>query len=208
MLQLVTPHDYAACADALAEMYRLRFRVFKNRLDWDVTTAGAMERDSYDDLGPVYLLQRNTLGDLTGCVRLLPTTGPTMLRDTFAALLHDQPMLCDPSIWETSRFALDQGHVSSVGAGGVATQTYELLVGLLEFGLANSIRQIVTVTDARMERILRRANWPLARLGEPVQIGDTRALAGTVEISDEILRRLRSRAGFSGPLLKSPMFGQ
>ena len=86
MLQLVTPHDYAACADALAEMYRLRFRVFKNRLDWDVTTSGDMERDSYDDLGPVYLLQRNTLGDLTGCVRLLPTTGPTMLRDTFAAL--------------------------------------------------------------------------------------------------------------------------
>lgn len=208
MLQLVTPRDFAASAEALAEMYRLRFRVFKNRLDWDVATSGDMERDSYDDLGPVYLLQRNTLGELTGCVRLLPTTGPTMLRDTFAALLQGQPMPCDPSIWETSRFALDQRQVSSVGAGGVATQTYELLVGLLEFGLANSIRQIVTVTDARMERILRRANWPLTRLGEPVQIGDTRALAGTVEISDEILRRLRSRAGFSGPLLKSPMIGQ
>jgi N-acyl-L-homoserine lactone synthetase len=208
MLQLVTPHDYATCADALAEMHRLRFRVFKNRLDWDVTTSGDMERDSYDDLEPVYLLQRNTLGDLTGCVRLLPTAGPTMLRDTFAALLHGQPMPCDPSIWETSRFALDQREVSSVGAGGVATQTYELLVGLLEFGLANSIRQIVTVTDARMERILRRANWPLVRLGEPVVIGDTRALAGTVEISDEILRRLRNRAGFAVPLLKSPMLGQ
>lgn len=205
MLQLVTPADHAACADALAEMYRVRFRVFKNRLDWDVSTSEDMERDAYDDLGPVYLLQRNTAGDLTGCVRLLPTTGPTMLRDTFPILLHGGPMPCDPSIWETSRFAFDQRYLTSVRAGGVATETYELLVGLLEFGLANSIREIITVTDARMERILRRANWPLRRLGEPVQIGDTRALAGSVEISEDILRRLRSRAGFAGPLLTNPV---
>lgn len=204
MLQLVTPADHAACAEALIEMHRLRFRVFKSRLDWEVTTSADMERDSYDDLGPVYLLQRNAAGDLTGCVRLLPTTGPTMLRDTFPVLLHGQPMPSDPAVWETSRFALDQRAVASVGAGGVATETYELFVGLLEFGLANSIREIVTVTDARMERILRRANWPLLRLGEPVQIGDTRALAGSVEISDDILRRLRSRGGFREPLLNSP----
>ena len=204
MLQLVTPADYAVCADALAEMYRVRFRVFKNRLDWDVPTSGDMERDAYDDFGPIYLLQCNAAGDLTGCVRLLPTTGPTMLRDTFPVLLHGSPMPCDSSIWETSRFALDQRHVTSVGAGGVATETYELLVGLLEFGLANSIREIVTVTDARMERILRRANWSLNRLGEPVQIGDTRALAGSVEISADVLRRLQSRGGFVGPLLMNP----
>lgn len=201
MLQLVTPADYAHCAEALVEMYRVRFRVFKNRLDWDVAVDGGMEKDVYDDLDPIYLLQRSGDGELTGCVRLLPTTGSTMLRDTFPVLLHGSPMPSDPAIWETSRFALDQRQVVSVGAGGVATQTYELLVGLLEFGLANGIRQIVTVTDARMERILRRANWPLRRLGEPVQIGDTRALAGMVDITEDILRRLRSRGGFVEPLL-------
>jgi len=205
MLQLVTPADYAHCAEALVEMYRVRFRVFKNRLDWDVAVDGDMEKDAYDDLDPIYLLQRSGDGELTGCVRLLPTTGPTMLRDTFPVLLHGSPMPSDPAIWETSRFALDQRQVASVGAGGVATQTYELLVGLLEFGIANGIRQIVTVTDARMERILRRANWPLQRLGEPVQIGDTRALAGMVDISEDILRRLRSRGGFVEPLLNLPV---
>jgi len=205
IFQLVTPVDYAACADALAEMYRVRFRVFKNRLDWDVTVDGDMEKDVYDELNPVYLLQRSGDGELTSCVRLLPTTGSTMLRDTFPVLLHGSPMPSDPSVWEASRFALDQRQVASVGAGGVATQTYELLVGLLELGLANGIRQIVTVTDARMERILRRANWPLQRLGEPVQIGDTRALAGMVDITEGTLRRLRSRGGFAEPLLKSPV---
>lgn len=203
MLQIITPAEYASHAGDITEMHRLRFRVFKRRLDWDVAATGEMERDAYDELGPVYLLQRSDKGELAGCVRLLPTTGPTMLRDTFSVLLHGGPMPCDPEIWETSRFALDQRHVASVGAGGVATATYELLVGLLEFGLANSIRHIVTVTDARMERILRIANWPLQRLGDPVVIGDTRALAGTVDISIDILQRLRSRAGLSEPLLKS-----
>jgi len=208
MLQLITPADYAAHADDIAKMHRLRFRVFKQRLDWDVAASGELERDEYDALGPIYLLQRSDMGELAGCVRLLPTTGPTMLRDTFSVLLHDGPMPCDPGIWETSRFALDQRHVASIGAGGVATATYELLVGLLEFGLANGIHQIVTVTDARVERILRRANWPLQRLGDPVVIGDTRALAGTVDISVEILQRLRSRAGLSEPLLKSPLISR
>lgn len=208
MLQIIAPVDYPSHADDLAEMHRLRFRVFKQRLDWDVSAAEEMERDEYDDHRPVYLLQQSDDGALAGCVRLLPTVGPTMLRDTFSILLHGKQMPCDPAIWETSRFALDQRHVTSVGAGGVATATYELLVGLLEIGLANSIRQIVTVTDTRMERILRRANWPLQRLGEPVAIGDTRALAGTVDISVDILKRLRSRAGISQPLLKSPILSR
>ena len=208
MLQIITPADYAAHADDIAEMHRLRFRVFKQRLAWEVASTGELERDEYDALGPIYLLQRSDMGELAGCVRLLPTTGPTMLRDTFSMLLHGGPMPRDPEIWETSRFALDQRHVASVGAGGVATAPYELLVGLQEFGLANGIRQIVTVTDARMERILRRANWPLQRLGEPVVIGDTRALAGTVDISIDILQRLRSRAGISEPLLKSPLISR
>jgi acyl homoserine lactone synthase len=208
MLQLITPAEYASHTGDITEMHRLRFRVFKQRLDWDVAAAGEMERDAYDALEPVYLLQRGNKGKLAGCVRLLPTSGPTMLRDTFSVLLHGGPMPCDREIWETSRFALDQRYVSSVGAGGVATATYELLVGLLEFGLANGIRQLITVTDARMERILRRANWPLQRLGDAVKIGDTRALAGTVDISVDILQRLRSRAGLSEPLLKSPQISR
>ena len=67
-------------------------------------------------------------------------------------------MPSDPAVWETSRFALDVREASPLGAGGVATLTYELFAGVVEFGLARNIREIVTVTDARMERVLRRAN--------------------------------------------------
>lgn len=43
--------------------------------------------------------------------------------------------------------------------------------------------RIVTVTDLHAERILRRAGWPLARIGEPHTIGTTRPVAGYLDVS-------------------------
>src|SRR5882724_9390351 len=36
MIQLITQQSYGDFPEALAEMHRLRYRVFKGRLDWDV----------------------------------------------------------------------------------------------------------------------------------------------------------------------------
>jgi N-acyl-L-homoserine lactone synthetase len=205
MLQLITSTSYVDFSDALSEMFRLRARVFKGRLGWAVSVVEDLERDEYDDLKPIYILQRDGEQRVCGCVRLLPTIGPTMLRDTFSELLHGTPMPCDLRIWETSRFAIDAPAASAVGAGGAALLTYELFAGVVEFGLANNITHIVTVTDARLERILRRSNWPLHRMGDTIQIGDTRAVAGLLDISSDVLARLRSRGGLKGPVLWAPV---
>ncbi len=90
MLQLISPDRYGEFVDDLAEMHRLRYRVFKERLGWDVEVSGDMEIDEFDACRPAYLLQRDDDGRIQGCVRLLPTTGPTMLRDTFPVLLDGQ----------------------------------------------------------------------------------------------------------------------
>ena len=62
-----------------------RYRVFKERLDWNVGTSVGFEIDAFDALKPNYLLLRGDVGRVDGCVRLFPSTGPTMLRDN---LLH------------------------------------------------------------------------------------------------------------------------
>ncbi len=80
MLQLISPDRYGEFVDDLAEMHRLRYRIFKERLGWDVEVSGDMEIDEFDACRPAYLLQRDDDGRIQGCVRLLPTTGPTMLR--------------------------------------------------------------------------------------------------------------------------------
>lgn len=208
MLQLITPDCYGEFTDGLAEMHQMRYRVFKERLDWDVEVADGMERDHFDDLHPIYLLQRDRDARVCGCVRLLPTLGPTMLRDTFSVLLHGEIMRSSPAIWESSRFALDIPEDCPKAAGGIAVGTYELFAGLVEFGYANQLREIVTVTDVRLERILRRASWPLRRIGPPLQIGSTQAVAGFLEVSRSALQRLRSGGGLKGPVLWSPVAPQ
>jgi acyl homoserine lactone synthase len=76
---------------------------------------------------------------------------------------------------------------------------------MIEFGLSRRLTDIVTVTDARMERILRRAGWPLRRLGNPHNLGNTLAVAGYLEISTEMLAGIRNGGGFAGPVLWEPV---
>jgi acyl homoserine lactone synthase len=201
MIHLITPDRYGAFVDEISEMHRLRYRVFKVRLGWDVEVSGDMEIDAFDACRPTYLLQIHDDGCIQGCVRLLPTTGPTMLRDTFPALLDGRPAPAAETIWESSRFGLDliPGHTKA--RGGVASATYELFAGMIEFGLMHRLSDIVTVTDVRMERILQRVGWPLRRLGQPRSIGNTVAVAGYLRISLEALAHLSQAAGLSAPVI-------
>ncbi len=205
MIQLITSDSYGEFVDELAQMHRLRYRVFKERLDWEVEAAGDMEVDEFDALHPAYLILRDYAGRVLGCVRLLPSTGPTMLRDAFPVLLDGKAVPSRPDIWESSRFALDIHRDGIKAAAGVAAPTYELFAGMVEFGLARGLSKILTVTDLRMERILRRATWPLDRLGSPRSIGVTMAVAGYLDVSQAALGRLREAGGLSGPVLWAPV---
>ncbi|QQO23740.1 conjugal transfer protein TraI [Bradyrhizobium diazoefficiens] len=205
MMLLIKPEYYGCFVNDLAEMHRLRYRVFKQRLDWDVQVSGNMEIDEFDVLRPVHLLHRSTDGRLQGCVRLLPSIGPTMLRDTFPVLLDGQPAPRSESVWESSRFALDLPPEAPKATSGIASATYELFAAMIEFGLSMRLTEIVTVTDARMERILRRAGWPLRRIGKARPLGNTTAVAGCLEVSPDVLDRIRQAGHISGPVLWTPV---
>jgi acyl homoserine lactone synthase len=204
MIQLITKPCYGEFPIALAAMHRLRYRVFKLRMEWDVQTSGEMEIDDFDALHPAYLIQHSQDGQVHGSVRLLPTTGPTMLSDAFPVLLDGRPAPSSTAVWESSRFAVELTAEAAKGDYGIARATYELFAGMVEFGLSRQLTNIVTVTDARMERILRRAGWPLRRLGSTCRIGNTLAVAGYLEISIEVLAVLRRAGDFAAPVLWTP----
>ena len=72
-------------SDKLArQYYQLRKHVFHDALSWDVITKNDREIDEYDALDPIYVVWcNNDFRQLYGGVRLLPTDGPTLLRDVF-----------------------------------------------------------------------------------------------------------------------------
>lgn len=205
MLHLIAPECFGEFKDELAAMHRLRRRVFDERLGWDVEVIGDREIDSFDSYHPTYLVQCDRVGRVSGCVRMMCTTGPTMLRDVFPQLLHGTEMPDCPLVWESSRFAVDPDGMSVIGPGGLSIATYELMAGMVEFGLSQGLKEIVTVTDVRLERISRRAQWPLRRIGPPVKIGDTMAVAGFLDVSRPALARLREGGDIQKPVLWAPV---
>lgn len=205
MIQLITETSYNAFSSTLASMYKLRYRVFKQRLEWSVRTCGDIEMDDFDALHPAYLIQTSLQGHVEGSVRLLPTMGPTMVRDTFPMVLGGFPAPADPLVWESSRFAVDASPHAPKGEHGLAKSTYELFAGMIEFGLSRRLKNIVTVTDVRMERILKRAGWPLCRIAAPCNIGNTLAVAGHLEISTEALQKVCAAGGLDGLVLWTPV---
>lgn len=184
-------------------MHRLRGRVFKERLDWDVSVSDGLEIDQYDTLKPTYLLALEQ-SDVVGCVRLLPTTGRNMLADTFPVLLDGNAAPKAPRIWESSRFCVDTKSVAATAENGLRKATFLLFAAMIEWGQQRDLQAIATVTDLRMERILRRAGWHLDRLGTPRHIGATKAVAGLLPVTTDALGAIKTAGQISGCAIDAP----
>ncbi|OYX00828.1 MAG: conjugal transfer protein TraI [Bosea sp. 32-68-6] len=191
---------YGANISLLMGMHRLRRKVFKDRLDWSVATTGDLEIDRYDTLDATYLIVADR-GTVVGCMRLLPTTGPNMLADTFPELLDGGVAPRSDLIAESSRFCVDTELTDATTDGGLRRATFLLFAAMLEWGEARGLASIATVTDLRMERILRRAGWTLERIGKPRRIGSTVAVAGLLPIKDGALEAIRRNGSLTAPVL-------
>ncbi|RWE06219.1 MAG: autoinducer synthesis protein [Mesorhizobium sp.] len=176
----VSPDLYGRHQSFLKQMYRLRAAVFGGRLEWDVSGTAGEERDRYDDYKPTYVLAINEPGMVAGCARLLPASGPTMLKYIFPELLEKGSLNPHPEMVDSSRFCVDTSQTPGREGGQLQLVTRTLFAGIIEWSMANGDSEIVTATDLRFERILKRSGWPMRRLGDPVAIGNTVAVAGSL----------------------------
>lgn len=183
---------YPQATPALLEsMYRLRCRVFKERLGWDIECPGGLDVDDYDRLHPVYALYSPTRQEVEGCWRILPTTGPNMLRDIFPFLVDGGVPPADEDVWEISRFAVESLRPNYDSLASLHLATSDLLITLVDFGMRHDIRRFVAASDVRFERILQRSGLRVHRLGRIQRIGTTPAVAGFIDVNTETLDRLR-----------------
>ncbi len=173
------------------EMHRLRARIFQDRLSWNVRCIDGREYDEFDDLAPTYIITLSNSDDVIGCARLLPTIGTTMLGAVFPQLLRRGRLPAHPRMIESSRFCVDTGCEEGRADGSLHTATLTMFAGIVEWCVANGYSEIATATDVRFERILKRAGWPLQRLGEPTMINETRSVAGILKADPDSFGRLR-----------------
>lgn len=176
--------EYGLGAPLLDSMYRLRSDVFHCRLGWEVRVENGREHDWFDLIGPHFLVAHDGAANALGCSRLLPTLGPNMLRDIFPFLLDGAPPPTSPTVWEVSRFA-----ISSTCAGdgfGFGDVPATMLAEMFRFASGLGIEDLVGVTSAPVERMLRHMGLRVERLGTPRRIGKVMSLAFRMPVAENL----------------------
>lgn len=190
-------------AELFEQMFRLRAKVFRDRLGWDVLVEGGSERDQFDALDPDYLVAVSGLGKVVGSVRLLPAIGPTMLQTVFPELLAGGKLNATEKTVESSRFCVDTERAKD-SSSFFHDATLSLFAGIITWSMTNGYNEIVTATDLRFERLLRHAGWPLQRLGEPHLIGNVKSIAGRLPADRHYLDLLKPKEFQMRELRSSP----
>src|SRR5271166_2064957 len=207
MLKLIEGCNASRFPKEMDAMFRSRAEVFSQRLGWDVVVQDGYERDQFDDLNPLYLVSVDPVTErYWGSLRLLPTTGPNMLRDVFPQLLEEGEVVESATIWESSRIcAVAVDGQPGRSRNGVNYVLNELVAGIGEVALMAGLTQIVSVFDARIYRVLKAVGCEPEIIGRPQRIGDAMAYAGLFEPNPERLEAFRTELGMGHSVLSQPI---
>jgi len=113
-------HDYDDLPSALArELFRLRRKTFRDRLDWKVECVEDMEKDQFDNPNTTYLLGMYE-GQLLCGARFINSTHPTMISEIFHNYFDEAIIFpADVPCCEISRLFLDKETRDSASLQGV-----------------------------------------------------------------------------------------
>jgi N-acyl-L-homoserine lactone synthetase len=204
MIRLVQGHQRAAFPREIEGMHRLRRKVFHDRMGWDVAVIRDWEVDGFDALDPLYLLSIDDTGRIVGTLRMLPTTGFTMINDVFLQLLPEGNPIVSPLIWESSRFAVDRDADVPIGPNGVSRATAELGLGMNAIGMRLGLTHVVTVYDALVHRALKRGDCAGEPMGPPQRLGGRLAYLVIYEVGQQTEETVRAASGIYGEVLEEP----
>lgn len=183
MIQVVRGalHDPRFSERYAQQMYRLRYKIFHERLAWDVKVEDEMEFDHFDDADSVYVLLVDENDAVCGGWRLRPTTRHNMLADVFPQMLHGHPVPRHRRVWEISRFAIDTSAADRTAGFSMGEAARLLVKDLVRFAIENDVTQFVLVTTVGVERLVHGTGLVLQRFGPPVRIGRALTVACWVD---------------------------
>lgn len=186
-----TAHYFSG--NPIAEQHRLRFKSIIKRQDWSVPFFREMEFDQYDNPATKYVVYRDESGIARGVSRLYPTSLPYMLEQSFSDFVTSRPLPKSESIWEGSRFCIDE-NLAPTERKIIAR---EIVVAYLEVALANNVEGIVGLMyPAYWRNLFTSAGWNIEFLGEVTRLADgNRARAAFLPVSSSVLAKVREITG-------------
>lgn len=106
MALVIRPQHRTAFAGLLDQMYRLRHRVFIDRLGWNLDTDGLKEIDQFDNGACMHVVALDGEGRVRATSRLTPSLEPNVTCEVLQAQMNTQFPRA-PHIVEVSRHCVD-----------------------------------------------------------------------------------------------------
>lgn len=183
----------AGKAGLLFDMHRLRARVFKDMMKWDVhVSENGLEVDQFDLPEAVYLLSLDHNKRVVGSWRLLPTSGPTMIRDVWPQYLETLSMPSCTDVWEVSRFSvLPLEEDRRVAAKHTRQITSELFCALIELCVSCGIKEIFSLYGPPIAKVVQRINCLPHSTSEEIAIDGMPCRIGAFRTDESLLEKVR-----------------
>ena len=183
MIRVIDRHNRDQFAETLEGQFRFRHEIFVKERGWtDFDRDGCYEVDQYDNDHTIYFAAIDDDERVTGCFRLYPSTLPHMLSEHFRHLIDgDVPARLD--VYEMTRIS-----VARTQRGG--TTYHELLAGLQEYCLDESIVGATALIRLHRLAAVQMAGFDVKPLGLPQQVGDEQLLAVMFGINHASLSRV------------------
>jgi N-acyl-L-homoserine lactone synthetase len=198
MVHIVSSANRAGFASQIAQMHQDRKRIFVDWLKWKVPVVdGQYEIDQFDNDQAVYLIDSDPrTGRHRSSLRLLPSTGPHLLRDVF-------PYLCEESlpvgedVMELTRLCISP----EVPKPEASLFMNRVWVAAIEFALLFGITRYTCVSHSQLISTILSSGWNARLLGEPRDIEGRMVGAIVFPINPNTLQVARKRFGYAATLL-------
>lgn len=171
------------------QMFEHRREEFYERLGWDLKIDSlGREIDQYDGLNPLYVILTDETGNHLASVRLLPTTGRTMIRDIFSDVIDPKDYISSHA-WEVTRVFVARRDRNSVRNAAA------LFWGGCHMGMSVGVRSVVSITPKLMTRVFGACGWKGEILQTGVDAQESEICACRWPVNQDVLETLKRRAG-------------
>jgi N-acyl-L-homoserine lactone synthetase len=193
MIIQIQGRDRALFSREIESMHQLRSNPFSKRLDWYVAEDRTKRNDDFDEHDPLYVLSIKNRS-VVGCLRILPTTGPTPLKAQYAGRFETSVCISSPLIVEFSRFTVASGAPDGVTQRYACRTTLDLAVSTCEILCEAGIQKCIALFDERLLRIYRRIGWTPELVARS---RDLKICVGLWSVTREASKKMRERHGIA-----------
>jgi acyl-homoserine lactone synthase len=193
MIEIVTKHNSFLYADALQQMYRLRHRVFVERLGWeDLRKPDGREIDQFDTEDTIYMILQDDDDRVVASQRFLPTLRPHVVADVYPDLCDIRVPPIGAHIYEVGRLCTDDAYLIRPKRLRARAQ---IMVATMEFALLAEIHQLTFIGSFDMLNLVLALGWNPTPLGIPRKIEGVNTGAFVLTVAPENLASAQRHFG-------------